>query len=59
LTYFFKRVKYFTNNSKERKMADKLLFDTLNYAKMLEREGVRHGDIHALALSYAVVTEPV
>ncbi|MAZ39474.1 MAG: hypothetical protein CMF49_05075 [Legionellales bacterium] len=35
-------------------MAEKLLFDTLSYAKMLEKAGIKNGETHALALSFAL-----
>lgn len=35
-------------------MSEKLLFDTLNYAKMLEKGGVTNSDTHTSALSYAL-----
>lgn len=35
-------------------MAEQLLFDTLSYAKMLERAGIKNGEAHALALSFAL-----
>lgn len=34
-------------------MSKKLVFDTLNYAKMLEKGGVEHADIHAASLAEA------
>lgn len=35
-------------------MSGELLFDTLNYAKMLERGGISHSDVHAVALADAL-----